>query len=278
MADACQSTADVTAEILFLAQNLCLLKDGGTVALIAPDGMLTGWRTALFRRSLLSKHRVDCVIQLPRHSFHDTEARCFVLFLRKKGGPTDCVKLLRYDTASGLSEPLFINSEKAEQRMDYDYHSEQSAHGEQVLTLCQLGADIKRGSISTVEARNADFPIFHTIHYRMAEGGQLNLAPLLSRLPKKRLVIAEPGDILMARIDRNLHHKVAMVASGQAALTDCVYRVRLPAKVRDAAFKALSSSEGAAKLRAVSKGVRARLLGKADLLDLPLDASVIKSF
>lgn len=270
LADACQSTADVTAEILFLAQNLSLVNDGGTIALIAPDGLLTGWRTVPLRRILLSNHSVDCVMQLPRHSFHDTEARCFVLFLRKKAGPTNQVKLLRYDAVSGLSEPLLISPEQAEKRMDYEYHVNGTVHGEHLSTLRQLGADVIRGSISTVEAKGADFPIFHTTDYNKAEDGNLSLASAMPELNRKRLIIAEPGDILMARVDRNLHQKVAMVVSGKAALTDCVYRVRLPANVRNAAFEALRSIEGATKLRAISKGVSARLLGKADLLDLPL--------
>ena len=87
LADACPSVADASAEVLFLAQNLRLVRAGGTVAMIAPDGMMTGWRTKMLRRVLCSKHRIDCVLQLPEHSFHDTEARCFVLILTKLGTP-----------------------------------------------------------------------------------------------------------------------------------------------------------------------------------------------
>ncbi|MFY1004857.1 N-6 DNA methylase, partial [Escherichia coli] len=56
LADACPSTSDVTAEILFLAQNLRMVRDGGKIALIAPDGLLTGWRSSAFRRALMDRH------------------------------------------------------------------------------------------------------------------------------------------------------------------------------------------------------------------------------
>lgn len=74
----------------------------------------------------------------------------------------------------------------------------------------------------------------------------------------------------MARVDRNLHEKVAMVGSGRAAVTDCIYRVRVSAEVRASVFGALRSPVGIASLLAATKGVSARLLGRADLFDLPL--------
>jgi type I restriction enzyme M protein len=271
MEDACPSAADVTAEIVFLSQNLRLVKSGGTIVLIAPDGMLTGQRTIRLRRSLLSKHRVDCVMQLPPHSFHDTEARCFLLFLTKNVGPTEHVKLLSYNKDAGLSDPIFISRDDAENRLDYEYHVTKISDGENVTTLRQLGAEIKRGSISTVEARQASFPIFHTSDYSNTEAGCIHLSSPMSSLPEKRLVIAESGDILMARVDRKLHKKVGIVVNGKAALTDCVYRVRLPVHAREKAFKALSSIKGEERIQAISKGVGARLLGKTDLLDLPLE-------
>ncbi len=270
LADACPSTSDVSAELIFLAQNLRLVKDGGVIAMIAPDGMMTGWKTKPLRRTLIAQHKIDCVVQLPPHSFHDTEARCFVLMLTKQGRQAGQVKLLRYDAATGLSDPLYIGIDEAEQRLDYDYHIANQSQGKQAVTLRGLGADIKRGSVSTVEARDAEFPIFHTSDYSNISDGEIRLKSSMPSAVGKRLITVAPGDILMARVDRKLHEKVAIVVSGEAALTDCVYRVRLPKEAQQLAFHALRSFEGASKLLAISKGVSARLLGKADLLDMPL--------
>jgi type I restriction enzyme M protein len=270
LADACPSTSDVSAEIIFLAQNLRLVRDGGTIAMIAPDGMMTGWKTKPLRRTLIAQHKIDCVVQLPPHSFHDTEARCFVLILTKQGRQAEQVKLLRYDVAAGLSDPLYVSIDEAEQRLDYDYHVANQSKGKRVVTLRELGADIQRGSVSTVEARTADFPIFHTSDYSNLPDGEIRLESSMPAVRGKRLITVAPGDILMARVDRKLHEKVAIVVSGEAALTDCVYRVRLPKEAQQLAFRALRSLEGASKLLAISKGVSARLLGKADLLDMLL--------
>lgn len=271
--EACPSTADATAEILFLAQNLRMVRNGGKIALIAPDGLLTGWRMRAFRRTVMKYHTVDCVLQLPNHSFHDTEARCFVLIITKNTGPTDEVKLLRYDVVTGLSHPIRIRRVDAEQRMDFDFHDARKTYDGRIATLRQLGAEIKRGSLGTVESKAADYPTFHTTDYRCIEQGVIALSDD-SKLPADhKLVVAESGDILMARVDRSLHLKVAMVVSGRAAVTDCVYRVRVRDDLRNAVFDALRSPTGAAGLLSITKGVSARLLGKADLLDLPLRLS-----
>ncbi len=269
-ADACPSTADATAEILFLAQNLRMVRDGGKIALIAPDGLLTGWRSSAFRRALMDRHRIDCVLQLPNHSFHDTEARCFVLIVTKNAGPTEQAKLLRYDATDGLSLPIIISRNDAETRMDFDFHAHRDGRGGQVTTLRELGAEVKRGSLDTVARKAAGFPTFHTTDYRGIAGGIVTLEADFASPDKPKLVIAEAGDILLARVDRNLHEKVVMVAGGRAAVTDCIYRVRVPDKVRASVFDALRSPAGMASLLAATKGVSARLLGKADLLDLPL--------
>lgn len=270
LGEACPSTSDATAEVLFFAQNLRMVRDGGKIALIAPDGLLTGWRTMAFRRAVMDRHAVDCVLQLPNHSFHDTEARCFVLIITKNAGPADEVKLLRYDASAGLSAPIMVSRADAETRMDFDFHAHRGGHAGRIATLRQLGAEIRRGSLDTVARKNATYTTFHTTDYRSIENGLVTLDADPGLPENAKLVVAEAGDILMARVDRSLHEKVAIVASGRAAVTDCIYRVRVPAEFRTSVFDALRSSVGAASLLAVTKGVSARLLGKADLLDLPL--------
>ncbi|ESQ82083.1 hypothetical protein AEAC466_19390 [Asticcacaulis sp. AC466] len=269
--DACVTVADVSAEIIFLAQNLRLVRSGGIVAMIMPDGMITGYRAKSLRSAIIANHRIDCVLQLPQNSFHDTDARCFIIFITKEAHQCDKIKLLRYDALDGLLESIFVSKADGEQRLDYDYHSSKIDHGKEVTTLRHLGAEVVRGSVGTVEARDSRYPIFHTSDYLASESGLINLPSAMPMLENKKLVVAQAGDILMARVDRKLHEKVGMVVSGMAAITDCVYRIRLPIDAQEVALKALRSREGAARLKAVSKGVSARLLGKADLLDMPLN-------
>ena len=263
------SNSDITAELVFLAQNLNMLKHGGTIALITPDGMITGKKTVALRRALIQQHRIETVIQLPNNAFKDTDAYCFVLVFKKGLGVTKKIQLLEYNKSNGLSNPIFIDGVDGVDRLDYDFHLAHKSVDKSAITLRQLGAEIRRGSLGTVEARSKQYPIFHTTNYdqcRVCFEG--DLPPDL----KKEIIIAEQGDILVARVDRNFHKKVAIVECGQAAITDCVYRVRVAKRLQEAVFDALRSPSGEAIMKAVSKGVSARLLGKADFLDLPLES------
>lgn len=266
-ASACSSVAEATAEIIFLAQNLRLVRSGGMIALIVPDGLATSWRHVAFRRALLQQHGVRAAIQLPPYSFMDTEAYCFILIVEKDGG-SGTTKLRRLNDDGTYAESIEVDAISAELRLDYGYHEVTRDEVEGGTTLRQLGAEIRRGSLSTVERKALDAFIFHTGDFPIA-GGEIALEAALP-LTSKRLVIAQPGDILMARVDRELHDKIAFVSQGQAAITDCVYRIRLPQEHRRLAFNALASNQGRTRIRAVTKGVGARLLGKGDLLDLRL--------
>lgn len=271
--NACSSKADVSAEILFLAQNISLVKPGGLIALIVPDGFLTGWRTTALRKNILKNHKIECVIQLPAHSFHETEARCFMLFITRNGQPSDKIKLMRYE--GELSDAIYINHSAAEKRMDYDYHASHIEHGD-FVTLRHLDADIKRGSVSMADAKSTSLKVFHTTDFS-DHPSAICFASTTSHV-SSRIIIAEPGDILMARVDRNLHQKIAIVQSGSAVLSDCVYRIRIAPSLQLQVFEAMRSEAGIAKILSATKGVGARLIGKADLLDLPFEIETNLSF
>lgn len=268
MVDACTSVLDATAELIFLAQNLRLIKTGGTIAMIAPDGMITGRKTAPFRRALIEKFSIECVLQLPPKSFHDTEARCFILIFKKTKPITQTIKVQRFDLENGLSSPLYVTNIEAIDRLDYDFHAAKNSSVETSTSLRRLGAEIKRGSVSNTKARYANLPVFHTSDFSGFVNGEISFGSLESYPHPPKSVIAKPGDILLARVDRKLHEKIAFVTSGEVVLTDCVYRIRLPSNISRSVFNALRSQDGVSKLLAASKGVGARLLGKTDLLDI----------
>lgn len=262
------SPTDVTAEALFLAQAVRLTSRGGSVGLIVPDGLITGLKTANLRRVLLSEHRIDSVVQLPRSSFKDADAQAFILIFGNYAKRAKKVKLLRFDPPTGLSQPIYVGAEEAEHRLDYDFHAVAGTPAH--TTLRNIGAQVDRGGINATVARGAGLHVFHTSHFDPATGGRLNLpeGPIPGPVGNLPVIVAEPGDILIARVDRNLHRKVAMVETGRAAITDCVYRVRVPEPLREPCFAALRAEDGAKLLAAAARGVGARHLSKVELMDL----------
>ena len=270
LAEACPTVTEATAEILFLAQSLRLVKTGGTIAIIIPDGLATGWPAVAFRRAILQHHTVRTVVQLPPYSFFDTEAFCFILVLEKgRVGPETPIKLLRLEDHGVVSDPILIDSQSAESRLDYAYHIVARSRPEGSTSLRELGADIRRGSLNTVQRKATGAFVFHTGDFP-ATSRFVSLGSDVPANATKVLVIAEIGDILMARVDRELHDKITLVNSGRFAITDCVYRIRLPKQHQRRVFDALTSQHGKRCIQAVTKGVGARLIGKGELLDIPL--------
>ncbi|TXN17302.1 N-6 DNA methylase [Methylobacterium sp. WL122] len=259
-----------TAEALFIAQNLRLTRDGAQIGLIVPDGLVTGRRFRSFRRAILHNHTVQGVVQLPRGSFRRTDAQAFILVLAKGVPSIDGITLHRMEPEGALSEPVCITRERAEERLDWGHHvlfQQPSEHGP---TLSDLGADVRRGSLETKQARASDLPMFHTTDFpAQNDTGGLDL-PDADSGRFGTLIVAEPGDILIARVDRRLHRKVAQVRSGRAALTSCVYRVRVAAEMCQPVFASLTSPQGCDRLASTARGVGPRMLGKEDLLRMPL--------
>jgi len=84
--------------------------------------------------------------------------------------------------------------------------------------------------------------------------------------------IAKAGDILIARIGRNLHEKVCLLPRGTCVISDCIFAVRSAPEHRDALLTYLLSNDGKAALKAASHGVGAKYLSRSDVLGLVLPA------
>jgi type I restriction enzyme M protein len=209
------------------------------------------------------------VIQLPRGSFQRTDAQAYIAVLTKNSNATKKIRLLAASTDGRLSKPIFVDRANARQRLDFVFNSTTSSvkSNRRFTTLEQIGASVVRGVLSSKEARETNLPYFHTSHFPLSDTVRLNSG----RIAHCGHVAAAVGDLLVARVHRNLEEKVCLVVAGQAVLTDCVFRVRIPSRFRDAVAEYLTSNKGRAALAASSRGTGARMLSKSDLLALPLE-------
>jgi type I restriction enzyme M protein len=257
---------EVSADALVAAQCLRLARPGGLVGLVLPDGIVSGRRHMPFRAALLANHRVRDVVQLPPSSFEATEARAHLVVVSKGEGPSGSVTV-RALVKGALTEALLVASERAAERMDHS----RNAISWTGPSLAQLGARVSRGSLEAPAARALGFDPFHTCDFPLGQARRSHaLAGGDAAHPARGLVVAEPDDILVARLDRRLHRKVCGVSSGRAVISAAVLRIRVPGPHRDAVLTALLSPEGEARLAATARGTGARMLGQADLMAMPL--------
>ncbi len=278
------SVYDAGADLLFIAQNLRLLRKFGTLGLILPDGLITGEKYQGVRSVLLKDHLVEQVVQLPRKVFSKTEAQTYLLVLSKYGGETQSVALKTMSMDGQLSTPIHIASDDAKRRLDYSFHFSGRSEAQKVLpkrlhvSIGEVTQSLVRGSLCSSQLKSIGLPVFHLGDF--PAHGLSKVAPgipskftqskkALAKLPKN-IKIAEKGDILIARIGRNLQEKICTVNRGGCVISDCVYALRVAPPHREAVIAYLTSAAGRKAIEATSHGVGAKYLSRFDLLSLNL--------
>jgi type I restriction enzyme M protein len=261
------------ADVLFMAQNMRFLRDGGKLGLILPDGIIAGERYARLRQALISSHRIERIIELPRGIFRKTDAKAHIIVLVKNGNSSDFIRVQGLDLNGALANPLWISPDDAGDRLDFSYLRFKSRllHRESELTLGTATQVLARGIYSSSKRKGINFPVFHTTDF--VEGSttvpeKFSLS-LLAQSEAKG-ILAQPGDILVARVGRNLHRKVAVVSNGIVAVTDCIFILRVAEKWRQRALVSLTSMDGRASLAAISHGIGATFITGDSLLKLSI--------
>jgi len=279
-----QSVHDAGADLLFIAQNLRLLKQRGKLGLILPDGLITGERYRGVRQVLLREHLVELVVQLPRRVFRGTEAQTYLLVLSKHSGETQEVVLSHMSDNGELSAPISVPADVAKRRLDYAFHAIDSSPSrrhsicEHKRTIGTVVQELIRGTASSSQVRSCPLPVFHLGDFPPSHeftAGQKVPSKFIQPYGKAIALqqfykFARAGDILIARIGRNLHHKVCLLPRGLCVISDCIYALRAAPEHRKMLFRYLASDEGKAALEAASHGVGAKYLSRSDVLSIVL--------
>ncbi|TAK62826.1 N-6 DNA methylase [Methylobacter sp.] len=261
---------EIPADLLFIAQNLRLLRQGGRLGLILPDGIVAGEKYSVFRKTLLMNHQVERVIELPRRIFRNTDAKAHIVIVSKHSNRSESISIQRLEQNGKLSPQLQVTADNAAKRLDYSYISSayrNISHGQQ--KIAEVVIEVFRGSYSSLDRRFADFPVFHTSNFSpdsafVPQKYQLTSDAVKNVVGKSAL----PGDILVARVGRNLSQKVCMVRTGKVAISDCILLLRVLPEYRQAVFSYLSSESGRLALEAGSHGVGAKFLTVRSLMEL----------
>ncbi len=264
--------AKIGADLLFLAQNLWLLKDKGQLGIIIPAGIICGERNASIREALLAQHCITEVIELPRNAFKGTEVKTFILNLSKNSPGSANIELLRYSENGFMEAPILISPSEAVERMDYSYYEWRNQNRTIVDNKEVTSLEVHRGSIATYQARELGWKIFHTTDLKQQSNiGEVHFTEYFKNIPSLvGKVTAGPGDILIPRVGRNIYQGIRLVKSGTALISDCLYVVRSPDRSPDTLYNTLTSNEGKAWFLAHIHGACARFLTKSDLIKFPL--------
>lgn len=282
LSGALASLRDAGADLLFLAQNLRLLRNHGKLGLILPDGLVTAERFSGVRKTLLRQHSIEQVVQLPRGVFQGTEAQTYLAILTKGAGETDEISLKQMGADGRLSTAIQVGQDAAVKRLDYAFHaSRPAASGGRrgatpETTLRQAVTEVIRGTICSSAIQSFPAAVFHLGDFAAPLGQQVvRIVPkrfALGVRTAQRLAqearLALPGDILVARVGRSLADQVALVVHGPCVISDCIFALRATDNQRERLYRFLESDKGRQALGAAAHGVAARFISKSNLLDI----------
>ncbi|RXV64109.1 DNA methylase [Burkholderia stabilis] len=269
------SAGGVDAPLLFLAQNLRSMGPNATLGIILPDSLVSSVRYKRFREELVLRYSVQRVIKLPRGAFVGTDALASILIVSTEKPTDKTIALSRLTQERGMTSEVVIAPDRAIERLDYDFHAATPTCAPpryEVRRLADLLEDLRRGSVENALARTQEVPVLHTTHIDVDRVGTWRDFKSCTAEPSHppHWVRAARGDILLARVGRNLEQKICGVSGGAPLLTDCVYRLRVRAKYREIVLDQLTSDRGQAWLASRAYGVGARQLSKADLMEFPI--------
>lgn len=267
----------IGADILFLAQNLWILKKSGQLGIIVPDSLVSGAKNRKLREILVSQHCVKEVIELPPKAFSGAEVKTYIIKLKKEHAADPNITLLRCNEDGALDKPIYISTAEGSARLDYSHYAFKSSKAYALLKQFEPDSTLRvlRGSISMSKAKKNSLKILHTTDLRQdLDLENLDISTDFLPPPHCKEVIIRAGDVLIGRVGRNLERKIALVRSGKAIASDCIYVLRSDTHSGELLYKSLASPNGAQWLKAHMRGACVKFINKCDLLNFPLAPSI----
>jgi type I restriction enzyme M protein len=109
-----------STEILFLERCYKYLREGGYLAIVVPDGILTNSTSQYVRDWLTDKFRIIAVVSLPQHTFAHVKAgvKSSILFLKKHPEAlTRQMETILVDIKAKVNEEKGLDKEAKEERI-----------------------------------------------------------------------------------------------------------------------------------------------------------------
>jgi hypothetical protein len=261
------------AEVQFLARALVTARTvGGRVVFLMPIGFADGDVYKRIRALLMEQYQLIKVIEVTGgRAFADTEARTVILVIDTKGHRSVETEICEVSRTDATPRRVLKAQLAPGSRLDASYHRAMQAGPLGGPQLKDLDVCIDRGVLSRKEAEDLCIPAVHTTDLNRALNRRI-MSPM-HQATHEGVLTARKGDILLPRTGSRVRWEPVMMHSGEAAITDHVFRIRTSAQVRDLVYRSLCHPEFSAWLKGASKGVCATVLTKGELLQMPVFAA-----
>ena len=258
---------NLSADVVFIAQNIKFLRPGGFLMAIIPDGLLTRHDYLPFRETLVNNVQITHVIQFPDKAFLRTEARTHVLFITKTKPNMNLVPISLMNEDGTIVDTIRVSRNKLLGRMDYSYLKWQASMIDRTvkekLTFFVPDFKISRGSLSYKDLRKANTIYLHSNSF--SDHDDIVVDETAEENTDTGKCVARTGDFVMCRVGKRCVGKVAYIKHGSITLSDCVYKIEIAKQYIEIMRSILFSSSFNDWVQHSSHGVCSKVISKCDL-------------
>ena len=255
-------------EMYFFAKSLLLAKQhSGILSIFLPISFAEGDVFQQYRKILCDNYYVEKAIEVPENVFACTETRTILLIIRMDRPHITKTNISRINPITFKLESLSNEHMTNGTRLDARFHQNDCWKNINIPNISQLGATITRGSLSNSEARKRSLPIVHTSDLGRILNGT---PPQFSKIKNKDIITVKSGDILLSRTGKRVCWQPVIVQQGSFAITDHVFRIRVPKKNLNSVIDSFKHPAFFEWLNNNIKGVCASVLTKKDLQTMPV--------
>ncbi|GAB1038964.1 MAG: class I SAM-dependent DNA methyltransferase [Shewanella algae] len=213
------SLKKIPSEIVFLAQNLIVLKESGELGAILPASIISGEKWKYLREYLITEKGLNRVIQLPNKVFHRTEASTFVVNLcRSTREKCNDIELMSYE----CDEKLSVDVVNGIRRLDYSYHSHLHKLPYYTDKIYVDTMIMYRGRKSSKELYLTGSAFLHTKDLKE----NFQLLEYEENLYENGQRVAEKGDLVISRVGSRCVGKSALITKGRIEVSDCIIVIK----------------------------------------------------
>lgn len=206
----------VRSEIIFIIQNLKLLKETGYLAIILPELIVFSDTFSKFREHLSTFTSVISISEVETGSFKGTEARTYILVLSKS----------RFNAPFSLTN----GGQKTSMHSQNEFYSWSSkASKNSLFSLAESTFDLKRGKHSGKTLRHSNLAYYHTTGFFAGEDPDSVCPSAQDRVVQAtNPLVASTGHVLINRVGTRALGKAVVVERGSYVVSDCAFRLALP--------------------------------------------------
>lgn len=261
----------IPTPFIFLNKLIEAVKPDGIIGVIFPTGLLSNKTFRNIREILIKDFHIMKVIELEPYSFSGTETHAHIIIIKNSSNknlnyPIQFYQLNDYK----LTNPFLRKSSSCLERLDYSYQKQIIPIKED--TIKSLINKTFRGKKSSKEIKKSNINVFHTTNFN-EDNFEIDTKFIQDTYSE---YFAKAGDILLARVGRNFHKKIAIVKIGYVEVSDCVIVIRPKEGFTLAIANILKHPHSAELLISLSQGTGAKYITYQHLLSIPIISELLQ--